>query len=453
MTAMLVFRNGDGEYAVPVEHCREVRPAAEITPLPTLEDDVAGVLAWHGLALSVVAPLGLGGGHVIVLDTGAEPFALLVDTVVGVEHLDADLGGGGEVMASRETAAGSATLWSAALRRRPGARCSSSSTRPRSSAACAGEHGAPGMSDQLVLVADDSHVVRVMLRRQLEAQGLRVEEAADGHQAVRGCRVLRPDVVLLDVEMPGLDGRTVLRIIREDPEMREIPVVFLTAHTDTEDVVAGLDLGAHDYLSKPFESRELFARVSAALRIKALQDELRARNAELETVTRTDALTGIYNRRHLEERLQGVLSSARRHHEPAAVLMIDVDHFKSINDGLGHAGGDAVLREVAERLRHRVRLEDVVGRWGGEEFLVLSAIADADAAAVLAERLRAAIADEPFEIEGAGTIRVTVSIGCAAGAGDAEALVREADAALYEAKALGRNRFIVAVASPALRDC
>ena len=309
------------------------------------------------------------------------------------------------------------------------------------------------MSDQLVLVADDSHVVRVMLRRQLEAQGLRVEEAADGHQAVRGCRVLRPDVVLLDVEMPGLDGRTVLRIIREDPEMREIPVVFLTAHTDTEDVVAGLDLGAHDYLSKPFESRELFARVSAALRIKALQDELRARNAELETVTRTDALTGIYNRRHLEERLQGVLSSARRHHEPAAVLMIDVDHFKSINDGLGHAGGDAVLREVAERLRHRVRLEDVVGRWGGEEFLVLSAIADADAAAVLAERLRAAIADEPFEIEGAGTIRVTVSIGCAAGAGDAEALVREADAALYEAKALGRNRFIVAVASPALRDC
>ncbi|TMD03577.1 MAG: GGDEF domain-containing protein, partial [Chloroflexi bacterium] len=203
----------------------------------------------------------------------------------------------------------------------------------------------------------------------------------------------------------------------------------------------------------PFESRELFARVSAALRIKALQDELRARNAELETVTRTDALTGIYNRRHLEERLQGVLSSARRHHEPAAVLMIDVDHFKSINDSLGHAGGDAVLREVAERLRHRVRLEDVVGRWGGEEFLVLSAIADADAAAVLAERLRAAIADEPFEIEGAGRIRVTVSIGCAAGAGDAEALLRQADAALYEAKAQGRNRFIVAGASPALRDC
>jgi two-component system, cell cycle response regulator len=300
------------------------------------------------------------------------------------------------------------------------------------------------VSEQLVLVADDSHVVRVLLRRLLETQGLRVEEAADGHQAVRGCRLLRPDVVLLDVEMPGLDGRTVLKIIREDPEMSEIPVVFLTAHTDTEDVVAGLHLGAHDYLRKPFEPSELHARVSAALRIKTLQDQLRARNAELETVTRTDALTGIYNRRHLQERLQGVLSMARRHREPAAVLMIDVDHFKSINDSMGHAAGDAVLREIADRLRHRVRLEDVVGRWGGEEFLVLSSITDADAAAVLAERLRAAVADEPVEIDGAGRIRVTVSIGCAAGTVDAEGLVREADAALYEAKAQGRNRVVVA---------
>ncbi|HEX6493542.1 MAG TPA: diguanylate cyclase [Candidatus Dormibacteraeota bacterium] len=304
-------------------------------------------------------------------------------------------------------------------------------------------------SGRLVLVADDSRVVRVMLRRQLEAQGLRVEEAEDGHQAVRGCRVLRPDVLLLGVEMPGIDGLTVLRIIREDPEMRDIPVVFLTAHADTEDVVEGLRLGAHDYLRKGFEPSELIARVSAALRVKSLQDQLRARNAELETVTRTDALTGICNRRHLEERLQGVLSMARRHREPAAVLMIDVDHFKSINDSMGHAGGDAVLREVADRLRRRVRLEDVVGRWGGEEFLVLGGITDAVAAGVLAERLRAAIADEPFEIDGAGRIRVTVSIGAAAGTSDVEALVRQADAALYEAKAQGRNRAVVAGPMPA----
>jgi diguanylate cyclase (GGDEF)-like protein len=295
-----------------------------------------------------------------------------------------------------------------------------------------------------VLVADDSRVVRVMLRRQLEARGLRVEEAEDGHQAVRGCRMLRPDVVLLDVQMPGLDGHTVLRIIREDPEMREIPVVFLTAHAETEDVVRGLSEGAHDYLRKPFEASELIARVSAALRVKSLQDELRRRNAELETVTRTDALTGIFNRRHLEERLQEMLAAARRHQEPAAVLMIDVDNFKQINDTLGHAGGDAVLRQVAERLRRRVRQEDVVGRWGGEEFLVLGAATDAAAAGTLAQRIVGAIAGRPFVTEGATSVAVTVSIGCASGVEDHEALVRRADAALYEAKSAGRNCAVVA---------
>jgi two-component system, cell cycle response regulator len=295
----------------------------------------------------------------------------------------------------------------------------------------------------LVLVADDSRVVRVMLRRQLEARGLRVEEAEDGHQAVRGCRMLRPDVVLLDVEMPGLDGYTVLRILREDAELSEIPVVFLTAHAETEDVVRGLQLGAHDYLRKPFEPSELIARVSAALRVKSLQDELRRRNAELETVTRTDALTGICNRRHLEERLHGMLAAARRHHQPAAVLMIDVDHFKRVNDTLGHAGGDAVLRQVADRLHRRVRLEDVVGRWGGEEFVVLSDATDAAAAEVLAGRLLAAVGGSPFAIEGGDDVGVTVSIGCAAGTDDAEALLRRADAALYEAKSNGRNRVVV----------
>jgi two-component system, cell cycle response regulator len=295
----------------------------------------------------------------------------------------------------------------------------------------------------LVLVADDSRVVRVMLRRQLEARGLRVEEAEDGHQAVRGCRTLRPDILLLDVEMPGLDGYTVLRILREDAELSQIPVVFLTAHAGTEDVVRALQLGAHDYLRKPFEPSELIARVSAALRVKSLQDELRRRNAELETVTRTDALTGIYNRRHLEERLHGMLAAARRHRQPAAVLMIDVDHFKRVNDTLGHAGGDAVLRQVAERLHRRVRLEDVVGRWGGEEFLVLSDATDAAAAEVLAGRLLAAVSSTPFAIEGTDDVSVTVSIGCAAGTDDAEALVRRADDALYEAKSEGRNRVVV----------
>jgi diguanylate cyclase (GGDEF)-like protein len=303
-----------------------------------------------------------------------------------------------------------------------------------------------------VLVADDSRVVRAMLRRQLEARGLRVEEAADGHEAVRACRELRPDVVLLDVEMPGLDGHAALCSIRDDADIRDIPVVFLTARTSTEDVVAGLQLGAHDYLRKPFEPSELIARVSAALRVKRLQDELRQRNGELEAATRTDSLTGVFNRRHLEERLREVLAAARRQGQPAAVLMIDIDHFKSVNDSLGHAGGDAVLRAVVERLSRSVRCEDVVGRWGGEEFLILGAMTDAAAARALAERVRGAVSAEPVLLDGGASSRVTVSIGCAAGFEPADRLLGRADVALYEAKSRGRDRVVVAdeVESPSV---
>jgi two-component system, cell cycle response regulator len=304
------------------------------------------------------------------------------------------------------------------------------------------------MTRQTVLVADDSGVVRAMLRRQLEARGLRVEEAADGHEALRACASLRPDVVLLDVDMPGLDGHSTLRRIRDDAGISDIPVVFLTARTSTEDVVTGLQLGAHDYLRKPFEPSELIARVSAALRVKSLQDQLRQRNAQLELVSRTDALTGVSNRRHLEERLQEMLSAARRHGQPSTVLVIDIDHFKSINDSLGHAGGDAVLRSVVERVARSVRREDVVGRWGGEEFLVLGAMTDVAAAGVLAERVREAVCAEPVRVDGGDDVAVTVSIGCAAGTEPPDTLLRRADVALYEAKAKGRNR--VVVAAPAL---
>lgn len=300
------------------------------------------------------------------------------------------------------------------------------------------------MSGRTVLVADDSRLVRVMLRRQLEARGLRVEEAADGDEAVERCRSLRPDVVLLDVEMPGLDGHSTLRRLRDEDETRDIPVVFLTARTSTQDVVTGLQLGAHDYLRKPFEPSELIARVSAALRVKSLQDKLRERNAQLEMASRTDALTGVHNRRHLEERLEEMLSAGRRHAQPVAVLIVDVDHFKSINDSFGHATGDVVLRLIVARMACSVRREDVVGRWGGEEFLVLGASTDGASAGALGERVRVAVGAAPVTIGGGEGVTVTVSVGCAAGIEPAETLLRRADMALYEAKAQGRNRVVVA---------
>jgi diguanylate cyclase (GGDEF)-like protein len=271
-----------------------------------------------------------------------------------------------------------------------------------------------------ILVADDSMVVRAVVRRQLET---------DGHTVV---------------EMPVLDGHATLARLKADPELKDIPVVFLTGRVDTADVVTGLHLGAHDYLRKPFEANELMARVSAALRTKWLQDELRTRNAELDRVARIDMLTNIYNRRHLDEHLRSVISSARRHDRTIGVLIVDIDHFKNVNDEHGHLAGDAVLREVAARLAQAMRTEDALGRWGGEEFLAVLTDTPPEGVRVMAERLRQVIAAAPFTLDDGSQIRVTVSVGHASGTEDAEVLVHRADDALYVAKAEGRNRVAAA---------
>ena len=291
-----------------------------------------------------------------------------------------------------------------------------------------------------ILVADDSMVVRAVLRRQLETDGHTVVEAVNGEEAIDACREYHPDVILLDVEMPVLDGHATLARLKADPQLKDIPVVFLTGRVDTADVVNGLRLGAHDYLRKPFEANELMARVSAALRTKWLQDELRARNAELDRVSRIDMLTNIYIRRHLDEHLRAVISAARRHDRTVGVLIVDIDHFKNVNDEHGHLAGDAVLREVAARLQQAMRTEDALGRWGGEEFLAVLTDTPPEGVRVMAERLRQVVAAAPFTLDDGSQIRVTVSVGHTNGREDAEVLVHRADDALYVAKAEGRNR-------------
>jgi diguanylate cyclase (GGDEF)-like protein len=295
-----------------------------------------------------------------------------------------------------------------------------------------------------ILVADDSMVVRAVLRRQLETDGHTVVEAVNGEEAIDACREYHPDVILLDVEMPVLDGHATLTRLKADPQLKDIPVVFLTGRVDTVDVVNGLRLGAHDYLRKPFEANELMARVSAALRTKWLQDELRTRNAELDRVSRIDMLTNIYNRRHLDEHLRQVISAARRHDRTVGVLIVDIDHFKEVNDEHGHLAGDVVLREVAARLQQAMRTEDALGRWGGEEFLAVLTDTPPEGVRIMAERLRQVIAAAPFILDDGSRIRVTVSVGHTNGTEDAEVLVHRADDALYVAKAEGRNRVAAA---------
>jgi two-component system cell cycle response regulator len=294
------------------------------------------------------------------------------------------------------------------------------------------------VSPPAVVVAEDSLVIRAVLVEQLQSHGYRVIEAGDGEQALAACHREQPDVVLLDVEMPQLDGHAVLARIKSEPQLADIPVVFVTSRVTTQDVVEGLRLGAHDYLRKPFEPSELLARVHAAVRIKALQDELRVRNAELELASRTDALTGLRNRRHLEDQLQRLTGTPGR----LAVLLLDIDRFKLVNDTHGHAAGDEVLRVVARRLEQAARPGDVPGRWGGEEFLVVLPETGPDQAVSLGEQARRAIAAAPVPV-GQAPLRVTASVGVACGAEDGwEGLVRRADRGLYAAKESGRNRVV-----------
>ena len=292
-----------------------------------------------------------------------------------------------------------------------------------------------------ILVVDDSMVVRAVVRAALECEGYVVMDSADGADALKRCRADPPDVVLLDVEMAGLDGREVLARLKKDERLRDIPVVFLTARTQTEDVIAGLRAGAHDYLKKPFEPAELLARVGSAVQVKKLQDELRRRNAELEKASSTDALTGLRNRLNVERDLAAACAAARRHHEPLGVVLFDLDHFKRVNDTYGHAVGDQALCEFARRLRGQLRAEDIACRWGGEEFLVVLPRTGIAGAAEFAERVRKAVAATPVVANGR-RIALTVSGGCGLGPGDPEEIISTADVRLYKAKNAGRNQIV-----------
>jgi diguanylate cyclase (GGDEF)-like protein len=296
-----------------------------------------------------------------------------------------------------------------------------------------------------VLVADDSETIRVLVRMELEAAGYAVLEAEDGEQALEVVRKGGVDAILLDVEMPVLDGFRTIAALKDDPDTCDLPVVFLTSRSGSEDVVGALRAGAHDYLRKPPDPGELLARVAAAIEVTKLRAELRQRTEELDRISRTDHLTGVHNRRHLDESLHAAIASSRRHAFPVTVLLVDVDHFKQVNDRFGHEAGDVVLQRVAAVLSQAVRVEDVVGRWGGEEFLVLAPHTDVKAAEVLAERLREVVAGTRVTTP-AGEVEVTISIGgataTAPGAGS-DAVLRVADTELYAAKAAGRNRLAV----------
>jgi diguanylate cyclase (GGDEF)-like protein len=273
--------------------------------------------------------------------------------------------------------------------------------------------------------------MRRVMRRFLDATGYLIFEAGDGEEALQVAARERPDVILLDRQIPRLDGYGVLASLQDDPDLGEVPVVLVTSHGEPEEVADGLARGAHDYLRKPFEQPELVARVHAAMRTKALRDELRARNAELERLVSTDLLTGLMNRAAAGDQLRALVSRSQRHGTPLSVVLLDVDGIGEINAVRGHAAGDTVLRAVAERIGRELREEDAAGRWSGDELLVVAPDTARDGVAPLVARLRGAVDATPVEAGGA-PIPVSVSAGAATWAegDDAEALVRRAERSL-----------------------
>jgi diguanylate cyclase (GGDEF)-like protein len=291
-----------------------------------------------------------------------------------------------------------------------------------------------------VLVVEDDLTIRQLIRAVLTGHGHAVSEVGDGLAALEAAQRDRPDVVLLDIGLPGQDGFAVLAELKKDTDLHAIPVLMVTAWDDIERVSRALNGGAHDYVRKPFAATELAARVEAALRVKTTTDALADSRAQLTELALHDPLTGLSNRRALENALDRALQPMAT----ASVILADIDRFSTINNEHGHDAGDAALRGIARRLRTRARASDIVGRWGGEEFLVLVSDTDLGGAGALAEDLRVGLAERP--VAGLG---VTASFGVAAydGRESAAELVARADAALYEAKREGRNAVRLAQSS------
>lgn len=317
---------------------------------------------------------------------------------------------------------------------------------PPATAVMEGSAGPATDRGETVLVAEDDPIFRHILQRWLESWGFGVALAEDGAQAWDILRQEQPpQLVILDWVMPGVDGTELCRRARAARCGPYQYILLVTARDRSQDVVSGLEAGADDYLIKPFDKAELHARLRVGRRILSLQRNLISAQEELRFQASHDALTQLWNRGALLDLLRTEIQRTQRTNAPLGVLMIDVDHFKAINDTWGHLAGDAVLKEMARRILGATRGYDMAGRYGGEEFVVLLPGCSPDQTVSSAERLRVAIAAELFETEHQ-PLTLTVSIGATVAPEFAQSeteILSIADAALYQAKSEGRNRTVL----------
>ncbi|MFW5877065.1 MAG: diguanylate cyclase [Myxococcota bacterium] len=304
----------------------------------------------------------------------------------------------------------------------------------------------PQPEPPLVLIADDDRITREYVGGLLRGNGLRVESVESGEKAVDRVGRGGVDLVLLDILMPGMDGIHCCRLLKTLTQDQFLPVILLTGRTDTDSRVEGLRIGADDYVCKPFDERELLARMHSMLRIKRAHDEVNTAKARLEQLAVRDELTGLYNYRYLHTRLSEEFKRAERYRDPLACAMVDIDRFKDFNDRFGHDVGDRVLAEVAARLRSGVREIDVVARYGGEEFLLVLPSTHFAGSLAVADRVWRAVGEVPFEV-GETSHQVTISVGVALypsrDVTTKDQLLKASDKALYQAKEDGRDRICV----------
>jgi two-component system cell cycle response regulator len=307
-------------------------------------------------------------------------------------------------------------------------------------------HDDGGDTPVRLLLAEDERTQRLLLERQLRGAGYIVETAQDGNEAL--VRILHGSfqILITDWDMPGIDGATLCRRVRDAQLPGYLYILLLTGHDSPADIVTGLEAGADDYVKKPARPAELLARLKTGSRIVQLERSLRASNEQVRLLSITDALVGTYNRRYLNDELVREIERSQRYGRPLSAILADLDHFKRINDEYGHNVGDEVLRGFADLLRASIRQSDWVARYGGEEFVVVLPDTDLAGAAATAEKIRLGCASAPMPTAN-GRVAVTASFGVAAITPQVDAttataatLLGRADAALYRSKNAGRNR-------------
>lgn len=301
-----------------------------------------------------------------------------------------------------------------------------------------------------ILLVDDTPENIDILKAILSREGYNISVALSGEVAIDIVSRSKPDLILMDVMMPGINGFEACEKIKSNESTKDIPVIFVTAKTEADDIVKAFDVGGVDYITKPYQYKEVLIRVKTHLETQALTKrntmliaKLQEANAELEKVSRTDPLTGLSNRRDVNEKIESEIIRADRSKKSFSLLLGDIDHFKTINDTFGHDAGDYILVEVAKLMTQATRRQDVVARWGGEEFLILLPETSLEGSIKVAEDIRKKIEEKEL-IYDQKKIAITMSFGSCVSEPEMtlNTLVKKADECLYKAKETGRNKVV-----------